>query len=194
VDEFTAESDDPRYQMQSIPATHIDMPKVVSNEDEGYRHILEAIKQARNQDIDNAVSLLHEAVESAPSSDIDNAVSLLQEAVESAPSHTDLPSLFNDLGTGNVRLQDFDLGSEKPAMTNDLSPDDIIIACVIACSYFIFIHIILNIIYLCSVVGPTGSGKSTVRLKFACPNGLLVNSASIVHKCHHRIRDRQCRA
>jgi hypothetical protein len=36
-------------------------------------------------------------------------------------------------------------GSEKLAMMNDLSPDDIIIACVIACSYFIFIHIEYNI-------------------------------------------------
>jgi hypothetical protein len=48
VDKFAAGSDDPLYQVQSIPTTHIDMPKVVSNEDEGYRRLLGAIKQACN--------------------------------------------------------------------------------------------------------------------------------------------------
>ncbi|KDR69836.1 hypothetical protein GALMADRAFT_912132 [Galerina marginata CBS 339.88] len=46
VDKFTAEPNDPRYQMQSLPATHANMPKVVSNEDEGYQRLLIAIKQA----------------------------------------------------------------------------------------------------------------------------------------------------
>jgi len=48
VDKFTAESDDSEYQVESIPATHIDMTKVVSDESEGYRRLLEAIRQACN--------------------------------------------------------------------------------------------------------------------------------------------------
>ena len=58
-------------------------------------------------------------------------------------------------------------GSAKPAMKDDLSPDDIVIACVIFCSYFMHIE------YIYSVMGPTGSGKSTVRPKFVCFKGLL---------------------
>ena len=36
----------PRYKAHGIPANHINMPKVISKEDEGYRYLLEAIKQA----------------------------------------------------------------------------------------------------------------------------------------------------
>jgi len=48
VEKFAAEPDDPHYQVQSIPATHTDMPKVVSNEDEGYQRLLGAIKHTYN--------------------------------------------------------------------------------------------------------------------------------------------------
>jgi hypothetical protein len=36
----------PRYEAHGIPANHINMSKVISKEDEGYRYLLEAIKQA----------------------------------------------------------------------------------------------------------------------------------------------------
>jgi hypothetical protein len=36
----------PRYEAHGILANHINMPKVISKEDEGYRYLLEAIKQA----------------------------------------------------------------------------------------------------------------------------------------------------
>jgi hypothetical protein len=49
---------------------------------------------------------------------------------------------------------------------DDLSPDDIIIACVISHSYFTHFAYTL----LCRVMGPTGSGKSTVSRSHTIPN------------------------
>ena len=70
--------------MQSIPATHIDMLKVVSKEDEGYRRLLGAIKQAYNyvpsieRDTEKDIlAVLQSAVKVIP-------VPFLQEAIEAA--------------------------------------------------------------------------------------------------------------
>jgi hypothetical protein len=49
----------PRYEAHGIPANHINMPKVISKEDEGYRYILEAIKQAYDCERSDAQDAIH---------------------------------------------------------------------------------------------------------------------------------------
>ena len=76
-------------------------------------------------------------------------------------------------------------GLTKPAMTDDLSPDDIIIACVISRSYFF--HIQVEYIFVASWAQRV-LGKALYVPSLYFPKGYFnLTSVSIVHKFHHRI-------
>ena len=74
-------------------------------------------------------------------------------------------------------------GFAKPVMTDDLSPDDIIIAFVISCSHFFHIEYI----YVASWAQPVLGKALYVPSLYVSMSYFSLTSASIVHKYHHRI-------
>ena len=88
--------------------------------------------------------------------------------------------------TRNV-LAFFKGASAKQVKIDDLSPDDIIIACVISRG---LPQALFYSVYLCSVMGPSGSGKSSVRPSHISKGYFSLTWATPVHKRHHRPRNR----